>query len=776
MAARIAAIRAVLRCSLLFPALLCQPAVPVRAEIVPGRVVVGLASGAGSAPLAARARAWGLAAPRPDPSREAGLAPLGAVVLEVPAGTERSWAARLRDEPGIRYAEPDALFHAAIAPSDSLYPRQWHLRNSGQLQPGTAGHDLGAEPAWNRVRDSGFLLIGVLDSGSDFAHPDLGTNLFRRPVRRPPAPGEPADPFPGDTLGWNFISNTPDPTDDFGHGTGVAGVLGALGDNRRGVAGVLWRTQLLSVKVLGARGTGSGTQIAAGVVYAVDSGARILNLSVSGEDFSTPLRDALAYARDRGALAVLAAGNDGANLDVSPRYPASFDLDNLVVVGASDLADTLLLFSGRGSRVTLSAPGIEIWTTKRGGGYEAASGTSFAAPQAAAAAALYWTLRPWENYRQVMDALAAAVKPVEGLAGKVATGGRLDLAHLVDEALGDSFPPARAVDLAPLLLGVNRATCTLTAPGEDGRRGRAAAYEARWSTAPLGEASFDTAQPVVVARRPAFGGSRDTVVFSGLPPRRTVHLALRALDRYHTRGPVSNDVVVTLQAPPTIMVSPASLAVQVSAGANASRFFRIHNLGDARLDGSLPPFDAPGVAWGISVVGIDLFKIAAHDSARVRVDVDATDIAEGSTVVFRSEIRSNDPESPRVPFEVSVTATAPKTSGDRDSAATPGGVAKSPAIAGRAEDYRVTPMPMAPGAAARFRLGASWAAVAGFRARVLDVAGREAARLEAPAAGRDPVLEWGGRLRSGVPAASGIYFLEVGGAGRRQVTRFLRLR
>jgi len=744
---------------------------PAGAEIAPGRVVVGFwdASAAGRF-SAARAAALGL---------RAGLAlgPLTAQVVEVPAGTEADWAARLAREPGVRYAEPDALFHAALAPSDSLYSQQWHLHNSGDIA-GTAGNDIGAESAWNRITDSGWLILAVLDTGVDFAHPDLGTNIFLRPPGAPraldPAVG-PAD----DTRGWNFVAGTGDPSDDNGHGTAVIGTLGALGNNRRGVSGVLWRTQILAVKVLNNAGVGRGADLATGVLYAVNAGARILNLSLSGTDRSTALYDAIAYARDHGVLVVVSAGNDGVNLDTSPRYPAAFDLDNLVAVAATDRFDALLSASNRGSRVLLAAPGHDILTTRWGGGYTKELGTSFSAPLVAGAAALYWTLRPWETYAQVVAALGAGVKPLPGLAGLVASGGRLDLGRLVSEALADSVGPAAVTDLSARPPQGTRVTLTFTAPGEDGRVGRAEHYEARWSLAPLTGANFDTARVVPAPQPPVFGGWRDSLVADGMPLGRTVHFAVRAVDRVHTRGPVSNDAFVVMPAPPALRLSADSLAISVQSGRSAVRTLTLYNVGGGRLDGELQPFPVSDLTWSVQPGDATDFQVAPHDSVRLRLNVGTDVLTAGPPARYAADIASNDPVTPLRPFVVVLTVTpaAPGAGPDTSrtpSARPPAGRPGPRAPAERAPDFSARALAAAPGGPVRFALGAGWAAAPGLRARVLDVTGRAVAAL-APAPGRAE-LSWDGRVPSGAAAASGIYFLVLEDGGRRSVVRFLRLR
>jgi subtilisin family serine protease len=235
-----------------------------------------------------------------------------------------------------------------------------------------------------------------------------------------------------DLVGWNFSSNTNNPFDDFGHGTHVAGTIGAMGNNGVGVAGVDWRVQLMPVKFFNASGWGTIDQFIAGLSYAVAHGARLSNNSWTVAGFSQSLYDALASARARGHVAVCAAGNNTNNDDTTPVYPASFGLDNIVSVAATDRNDHLASFSNYGAKnVDLAAPGVDVLSTLPGKAYGLRSGTSMATPYVTGVLALVWGLRPEWGYRQVIAQVLSTTDPLSSLAGKVATGGRLDASAAV---------------------------------------------------------------------------------------------------------------------------------------------------------------------------------------------------------------------------------------------------------------------------------------------------------------------------------------------------------
>ena len=243
---------------------------------------------------------------------------------------------------------------------------------------------------------------------------------------------------PNDFVGWNFVNNTNRPFDDNGHGTHVAGTIGATGA-AGGVIGIDWRVQIMACKFLGAEGTGGLGNFVAALDYAIAHGARLSNNSWAASASSQILTDAVARARARGHLLIAAAGNDAANDDVNPSYPAGLPFDNVVAVAASDRHDRLASFSNYGvNRVDLAAPGVDILSTTPNNTYAYYSGTSMATPQVTGVAALVWGQHPSWSYQQVVAQVLRSVDRVAALQGKVRTGGRLDAAR----AVGTSPTPA----------------------------------------------------------------------------------------------------------------------------------------------------------------------------------------------------------------------------------------------------------------------------------------------------------------------------------------------
>jgi hypothetical protein len=250
------------------------------------------------------------------------------------------------------------------------------------------------------------------------------------------------DRFLDDLIGWNFVTNTNNPMDDYGHGTHVAGSIGAVGNNWQGVCGVAWNVQLMAVKFLDGSGNGSIDKYIAALRYAVAKGAKVSNNSWTGASYSSDLVTALNEARAAGHIFVAAAGNQGSNNDAQAVYPAGFQIDNIVSVAATDRYDNLAGFSNYGAQsVTLAAPGVDILSTTRGNTYGSNSGTSMATPHVVGTLALVWSIRPTWTYRQVITQVVSTVDRLPSLTGKVSSSGRVNAARAVGVVQAQSTPP-----------------------------------------------------------------------------------------------------------------------------------------------------------------------------------------------------------------------------------------------------------------------------------------------------------------------------------------------
>jgi subtilisin family serine protease len=279
---------------------------------------------------------------------------------------------------------------AETRPDDEDWPQQDGLRVAGFPQ------------AWDVTQGSSRIVVAVVDTGVDGNHPDLHGALVP---------------------GWNVIAGNANTADDHGHGTAVAGVIAARSNNRTGGAGICWRCLVMPIKALDASGSGSDTQIAAGVVWAVDHGAQVINLSLGGPGVSPPLSNALSYASTKNVIVVAAAGNSGVTTQF---FPAADQ--HVVSVAATTVADQRYSWSNFGSWVRLAAPGCNLAPT-RGGGYGTFCGTSSATPLVSGLAALELSAQPTATAREAEDALARAAVPLPAFVqyGRIDAGKTLAL-------------------------------------------------------------------------------------------------------------------------------------------------------------------------------------------------------------------------------------------------------------------------------------------------------------------------------------------------------------
>jgi subtilisin family serine protease len=333
--------------------------------------------------------------------------------------------------PGVDFAQPDYEISLAGTPNDPGFSQQWSLKNTGQYG-GTPGDDIGATTAWNAEAGASTIIVAVIDSGIDYNHPDLAANMWHNP----------SVSSVGDVYGASYVTGTEtgNPYDDNGHGTVVAGIIGAVANNGIGISGVAPNVKIMDLKFLDGSGNGNTANAIQAVYYAVNHGAKIINASWGGSGSSSALQSAIDYARAHGVIFVAAAGNNSANNDTSAQYPADYPEDNVVSVAATDWNDKLASYSNYGpTTVDLAAPGSYIYSTyptnlDGSNPYRWYSGSSMAAPEVAGALALVWGLHPSWSYSQVINDVLGSVDKLSGLSGKVATGGRLDLAKAVAAA------------------------------------------------------------------------------------------------------------------------------------------------------------------------------------------------------------------------------------------------------------------------------------------------------------------------------------------------------
>jgi thermitase len=268
--------------------------------------------------------------------------------VAVSAGWLEATEQALARDPRIKFVERNRAVSPDFVVNDPSFASQWHLAK------------IAAPKAWDLAAGGTGIVVAVVDSGVDGAHPELSSRMVS---------------------GYNFYSNNTNTSDVHGHGTWVAGTVAAAGNNTVGVAGVAWQAKIMPVRVSNSSGVAYISAIASGIIWAADHGARVVNASFSGLASSPTISNAAQYARSKGAVFVASAGNCGC-LDGTAENPY------VLSVGATDANDNLASFSSRGNYVDLSAPGTSILTTNRGGGYIRVQGTSFSSPVVAGVIAL----------------------------------------------------------------------------------------------------------------------------------------------------------------------------------------------------------------------------------------------------------------------------------------------------------------------------------------------------------------------------------------------------
>lgn len=310
-------------------------------------------------------------------------------------------------EPHYMYLTNDATTkntEGTVEPNDMLFSTyQWNL-------PAIA-----TEQGWNLSKGNEDVIVAVVDTGVQINHPDLQGKLL---------------------TGYNAISNSSTPEDDVGHGTHVAGIIGALVNNGEGVAGISWYNKILPVKALDNSGAGTTYSVAEGIIWAADNGAKVINLSLGNYADSQFLHDAIKYAYDRDIVLVSAAGNDNTE---RPGYPAAYP--EVIAVAATNANHEKASFSNYGDYIDVAAPGESIASTYPDSQYAALSGTSMASPHVAALAGLVRSLNPDLSNKEVMELLTenAADLGTPGYDNYFGWG-QVDIYKTLQAASGDQVP------------------------------------------------------------------------------------------------------------------------------------------------------------------------------------------------------------------------------------------------------------------------------------------------------------------------------------------------
>lgn len=380
----------------------------------------------------------------------------GIQVLELPAGSDvPGMVHRYKSSNLIEFAEPDYRLHPAVAPNDAYYANGslWHLNNTGQ-SGGKSDADIDAPEAWDVSNTASNIIVAIVDSGIRHTHEDLAPNMWLNPGEiAGNGVDDDGDGLVDNVYGINAAANNGNTVDLLGHGTQVAGFVGAVGNNSLGVAGVAWRVKLMACRFYDDAGLGFISDAVQAVDFARANGAHVINASFISTNYSSAFYTAINNCRSAGIIFVAAAGNYTINNEVVPHYPASFNLDNIVAVAATSRTDDLASFSNYGATsVDLAAPGHDVFTTasSANNAYILTSGTSFSSPIVAGAFALMRARYPTTNYRQLINQMLAATDPLPSLTGKCVTGGRLNLARALGPSVAASFTASPLAGAVPL--------------------------------------------------------------------------------------------------------------------------------------------------------------------------------------------------------------------------------------------------------------------------------------------------------------------------------------
>jgi subtilisin family serine protease len=344
----------------------------------------------------------------------------------------------------IEYIEPDAIGHITATPNDSMYGNQWALNNNGG-SGGVLDVDVDAPEAWELATGSSNVIVAVVDTGVLYTHPDLASSMWVNPSEVPNnGIDDDSNGVTDDVYGYNAVSDSGNPVDDRGHGTHCAGIIAATGNNAQGVIGVAYGVKIMSVKAFGSDGVGRLSDVVKALNYVISQkkkgiNIRLLSNSWGGFPNSPTLKSFIEDVGNNGMLFVAGAGNDSANNDTTPFYPASFDVSNIISVAAIDRAGNLASFSSYGiTSVDIAAPGVSILSTVLGNTYQYYNGTSMATPHVSAVAALLFSHESNLSVSTVKARIIASAKPLSSMSSRVQSGGMVSAIR----ALGSTVLPA----------------------------------------------------------------------------------------------------------------------------------------------------------------------------------------------------------------------------------------------------------------------------------------------------------------------------------------------
>lgn len=479
----------------------------------------------------------------------------GAVKVTFPAKESvadlEAVAKQIAARPDVQYVEANTILRMdAKFPNDPEFGQLYGLHNEGGTG-GTSGADINAPEAWEVSTGSQDVLVGVIDTGIDYSHPDIAPNYWTNPGetgvdaegrdKQTNGVDDDGNGYIDDFRGWDFVNNDNDPMDDNNHGTHCAGTIGGKGNDGQGVAGVNWDVSLVGIKFLSGSGSGSLDDAVRAIEYGTQIGVTLTSNSWGGGGFSETMAAAIAEAEANNILFVAAAGNSSANNDSNPHYPSSYAHDNVIAVAATDHNDSMASFSCFGAEsVDIGAPGVDILSSIPGSQYKKYSGTSMATPHVAGAAALVKAAFPELTATQIKARLLSGADSIPALQGKTMTGGRLNLENALEV---DTIAPGAVAGIQSLGATRTSVTFAFAMTGDDGDEGLARSYEIRTSQRPITtDEEWDAAGRPAVALTLDVDSRSATAEISDLPLNSSGYLAIRAVDNVGNISALSQSV------------------------------------------------------------------------------------------------------------------------------------------------------------------------------------------------------------------------------------------
>lgn len=447
----------------------------------------------------------------------------------------------LKADENVAYVEFNQIYRLSVVPDDSSYEKLYGMEK------------ISAPLAWETTKGSKAVVVGVIDTGIDHQHPDLASNVWinqgetgldaNGADKQTNGVDDDGNGYVDDFRGWDFINGDNDPMDGNGHGSHVAGTIGAVGNNDEGVVGVNWEVSLVGLKIFSDGGSTTAEAIVEAIEYSTLIGIDVTNNSWGGGRASETIRAAISEANDNGIIFVAAAGNSSANNDTGSFYPANYELENIISVAATGSRDELARFSNYGAqKVHVAAPGVGIYSTEPGGGYQNLSGTSMAAPHVAGLVALVKSQFPDISMSALKTRVVYTGDDINALSSKLISGKRINAAASLEM---DSIPPAAISSLSQVRSLLDSSIIQIAKTGDDGNEGEAVKYEIKISDSPIDDRNWNEA--AFAQTKKLDSDSADSLKFEVLNLKRNSrsYVAARAMDSTSNYSTVSENIVVS---------------------------------------------------------------------------------------------------------------------------------------------------------------------------------------------------------------------------------------